>query len=56
MGDGRRHRRQTIDGGEKGLAAVEWKSGPNMRIVELVAPFGAEAEMMEQMVAAKPMV
>jgi cytolysin-activating lysine-acyltransferase len=37
-----------IDGGEKRLAAVEWKSGPNMRIVELVAPFGAEAEMREQ--------
>ncbi len=45
-----------IDGGEKRLAAVEWKSGPNMRIVELVAPFGAEAEMLEQVAAAKPML
>lgn len=45
-----------IDGGEKRLAAVEWKSGPNMRIVELVAPFGAEAEMLEQVVAAKPVL
>jgi cytolysin-activating lysine-acyltransferase len=38
-----------IDGGDKRLAAVEWKSGTNMRIVELVAPFGGEAEMREQM-------
>jgi len=37
-----------IDGGEKRLTAVEWKSGPNMRIVELVAPFGGEAEMRGQ--------
>jgi cytolysin-activating lysine-acyltransferase len=34
-----------IDAGEKRLTAVEWKSGSNMRIVELVAPFGGEAEM-----------
>jgi hypothetical protein len=27
------------------LAAVEWKIGTNMRIVELVAPLGGEAEM-----------
>ncbi|MGQ0685075.1 toxin-activating lysine-acyltransferase [Bradyrhizobium sp.] len=45
-----------IDGGEKRLTAVEWKSGPNMRIVELVAPFGAEAEMREQVAAAKPIL
>jgi cytolysin-activating lysine-acyltransferase len=37
-----------IDAGDKRLAAVEWKSGSNMRIVEIVAPFGGEAEMREQ--------
>jgi cytolysin-activating lysine-acyltransferase len=37
-----------IDAGDKRLAAVEWKSGANMRIVELVAPFGGEAQMREQ--------
>ena len=40
-----------IDGGEKRLTAVEWKSGPHMRIIELVAPFGGEAEMREQVAA-----
>jgi cytolysin-activating lysine-acyltransferase len=34
-----------IDAGEKRLAAVEWKSGSNMRIIDVVAPFGGEAEM-----------
>jgi cytolysin-activating lysine-acyltransferase len=34
-----------IDAGDRRLTAVEWKSGSNMRIVELVAPFGGEAEM-----------
>ena len=34
-----------IDGGDKRLAAVEWKSGANLRIVDIVAPFGGEAEM-----------
>ena len=37
-----------IDAGDKRLTAVEWKSGTNMRIVELVAPFGGEAEIREQ--------
>ena len=37
-----------IDAGDRRLTAVEWKSGTNMRIVELVAPFGGEAEMREQ--------
>jgi cytolysin-activating lysine-acyltransferase len=37
-----------IDGGDKRLTAVEWKSGGIMRIVELVAPFGGEAEMRGQ--------
>jgi cytolysin-activating lysine-acyltransferase len=34
-----------IDAGDKRLAAVEWKSGSNMRIIDIVAPFGGEAEM-----------
>jgi len=37
-----------IDAGDKRLAAVEWKSGSNMRIVNIVAPFGGEAEMRGQ--------
>jgi cytolysin-activating lysine-acyltransferase len=37
-----------IDVGDSRLAAVEWKSGSNLRIVELVAPFGGEAEMRAQ--------
>lgn len=37
-----------IDGGDKRLSAVEWKSGTNIRIIDVVAPFGAEAEMREQ--------
>jgi cytolysin-activating lysine-acyltransferase len=37
-----------IDANDKRLTAVEWKSGGNLRIVELVAPFGGEAEMRAQ--------
>jgi cytolysin-activating lysine-acyltransferase len=37
-----------IDAGDKRLAAVEWKSGSNMRIVDVIAPFGGEAEMRGQ--------
>jgi cytolysin-activating lysine-acyltransferase len=37
-----------IDAGDRRLSAVEWKSGTNLRIVELVAPFGGEAEMRAQ--------
>jgi cytolysin-activating lysine-acyltransferase len=33
-----------IDAGDKRLAAVEWKSGINMRVIDIVAPFGGEAE------------
>jgi cytolysin-activating lysine-acyltransferase len=40
---------QRIDAGDRRLTAVEWKSETNMRIVELVAPFGGEAEMREQL-------
>jgi cytolysin-activating lysine-acyltransferase len=39
---------QRIDAGDRRLTAVEWKSGSNLRIIELVAPFGGEAEMREQ--------
>jgi hypothetical protein len=38
-----------IDAGDKRLTAVEWKGGTNVRIVELVAPFGGEAVMREQL-------
>jgi cytolysin-activating lysine-acyltransferase len=37
-----------IDADDKRLAAVEWKSGVNMRIIDVVAPFGGEAEMRGQ--------
>ena len=37
-----------IDANDKRLTAVEWKSGTAMRIIELVAPFGGEAEMRGQ--------
>jgi cytolysin-activating lysine-acyltransferase len=37
-----------IDGNDKRLTAVEWKSGTSMRIVDIVAPFGGEAEMRAQ--------
>jgi cytolysin-activating lysine-acyltransferase len=37
-----------IDAGDKRLAAVEWKSGSNLRIIDIVAPFGGEAEMRGQ--------
>ena len=36
-----------IDAGDNRLSAVEWKSGSNMRIVDIVAPFGGEAEIRE---------
>jgi cytolysin-activating lysine-acyltransferase len=38
-----------IDAGETRLAAVKWKSGSNMRIIDVVAPFGGEAEMRGQL-------
>jgi cytolysin-activating lysine-acyltransferase len=37
-----------IDANDRRLTAVEWKSGATMRIIELVAPFGGEAEMRAQ--------
>ena len=42
-----------IDAGDKRLAAVEWKSGINMRIIDVVAPFGGEAEMRQQVAELK---
>jgi len=30
------------------LAAAEWKSGSNMRIIDIVAPFSGEVEMRER--------
>jgi cytolysin-activating lysine-acyltransferase len=36
---------QRIDAGDKRLTAVEWKSGTNTRIIDIIAPFGREAEM-----------
>ena len=38
-----------IDAGDRRLTAVEWKSGTTMRIVDIVAPFGGEAEMRAQL-------
>ena len=40
-----------IDAGDKRLTAVDWKSGTNMRIIDVVAPFCGEAEMLEQIAA-----
>jgi cytolysin-activating lysine-acyltransferase len=37
-----------FDAGDERLSAIEWKSGTNMRILDVVAPFGAEAEMRVQ--------
>jgi cytolysin-activating lysine-acyltransferase len=37
-----------IDAGDKRLAAVEWKSGSIMRIIDVIAPFGGEAEMRDK--------
>ena len=38
-----------IDAGDRRLTAMEWKSGTTMRIVDIVAPFGGEAEMRNQL-------
>ena len=42
-----------IDANDKRLTAVEWKSGTNLRIVDIVAPFGGEAEMRAQIEPAR---
>jgi cytolysin-activating lysine-acyltransferase len=38
-----------IDGNDKRLTAAEWKSGTLLRIIDIVAPFGGEAEMQGQL-------
>jgi cytolysin-activating lysine-acyltransferase len=50
-----------LDGGDKRLAAAEWRCGPHRRVMEVVAPFGGEQEIRRQLdtaargeVAAKP--
>jgi cytolysin-activating lysine-acyltransferase len=37
-----------IDAGDNRLSATEWKSGTSLRIIDIVAPFGGEAEMRVQ--------
>lgn len=37
-----------IDAGDVRLTPAEWKSGTNRRIIDVVAPFGGEAEMLGQ--------
>jgi cytolysin-activating lysine-acyltransferase len=39
-----------IDANDKRLTAAEWKSGTLLRIIDVVAPFGGEAEMRSQSV------
>jgi cytolysin-activating lysine-acyltransferase len=34
-----------IDAGDNRLSAAKWKSGSNTRIIDIVTPFGGEAEM-----------
>ncbi|MBI3699145.1 MAG: toxin-activating lysine-acyltransferase [Afipia sp.] len=38
-----------IDANDKRLTAVEWKSGTNMRVIDIVAPFGGEHEILKQL-------
>jgi hypothetical protein len=40
--------RKRIDAGDRRLTAVQWKSGSNMPVIDVVAPFGGEAEMQGQ--------
>jgi cytolysin-activating lysine-acyltransferase len=37
-----------IDAGNPRLSAAEWKSGTQLRIIDIIAPFGGEAEMRAQ--------
>ena len=37
-----------INANDRRLAAEEWKSGTDMRIIDIVAPFSGEMEMREQ--------
>jgi hemolysin-activating ACP:hemolysin acyltransferase len=45
-----------IDANDRRLTAVECKSGPHLRNIELVAPFGGKAEMREQVAAVGPIL
>jgi cytolysin-activating lysine-acyltransferase len=46
---------ERINAGDERLAAVDWRrSGPNMRILDVVTPFDAETEMREQLMAVRP--
>jgi cytolysin-activating lysine-acyltransferase len=37
-----------IDAGNPRLSAAEWKSGTQLRIIDIIAPFGGEAEIRAQ--------
>jgi cytolysin-activating lysine-acyltransferase len=37
-----------IDAGNPRLSAAEWKSGTQLRIIDIIGPFGGEAEMRAQ--------
>ncbi|MFB6448177.1 toxin-activating lysine-acyltransferase [Bradyrhizobium tunisiense] len=39
-----------IDAGDVRLTPAEWKSGANRKIIDVVAPFGGEAEMRGQLI------
>jgi cytolysin-activating lysine-acyltransferase len=41
-----------VDGGDKRLAAAEWRCGPHRRVMEVMAPFGGEQEIRRQLEAA----
>ena len=43
-----------IDAGDTRLAAVEWKSGTNMRIVDIVAPFGGRRRCGSRLETVRP--
>jgi hemolysin-activating ACP:hemolysin acyltransferase len=40
---------ERIDAGDTRLTAAEWKRGSNIRITDVVAPFGGEAKMRGQL-------
>jgi len=41
-----------IDASDRRLSAVEWKSGTHMRVIDVVAPFGGDAEIRGQLTGA----
>nr|WP_283812230.1 toxin-activating lysine-acyltransferase [Bradyrhizobium stylosanthis] len=44
-----------IDAGDVRLTPAEWKSGANRRIIDVVAPFGGEAEMQNNVLSRSPL-